>query len=226
MKCRIVLVESRLPLRNGLLLLLNAMPSVECLATFPNAASALAALPQVQPDVVITALDLPDIVGSSDATAYLRRLSPEGAPILILTNAESDELLTRCIESGAMGYVPKGAPPSLLQEIILNLASARADISAPSAHLLLDRLAHLPRKYAATFSVVHQADIRLLDLFAHGYTNKDIAEQLTLAPNDLQTRTFRLLRHIQKLYWEMQKEVQKELHSRVIDLPLRMEEAA
>ncbi len=227
MKCRIVLIESRLQTRNGLFLLLNTMPHIECLATFPNAASALAALPNVQPDVVLTALDLPDV---PDATEYIRQLSSESASILLLANSEPDELLAECIESGAMGCVYKGASPLTLQEMMLNLASARAEISAPIARLLLHNLLHLPRKRGEIFAITHDADLHCVRLFAYGYTDTDLAEQLALTPNDVKSRIFRLLQHIHALQRDFREKFQEESKREsilpIISSPLYRERAA
>ncbi|TAE29571.1 MAG: DNA-binding response regulator [Candidatus Kapaibacterium sp.] len=210
MQYRIVLIESRVELRNGLFLLFNAMPQIDCLAMFPNAASALAALPDVQPDVVLTALDLPDV---PDAAAYIRQLSCKAPPILLLKNTESDELLAESIESGAMGYLPKSSSLLVLQEMILNLASARVEISAPNAHVLLHHLLHFSGKQRESIANLLDADLYLLQLFAHGYTTNDIAEQCAYTSNDVKAHTFLLLRRIQALHRELPRRLQNERYS-------------
>jgi DNA-binding NarL/FixJ family response regulator len=197
MNCRIVLIESHSHLRNGLFLLLSAMPKIECLATFPNAASALAALPELQPDVVLTALDLPD---APDVADFLHHLSSQAAPVLILTTTESDELLAHCLESGAMGCIPKGASPEGLQRMILNLGSDYTEISAHTAQLLLQNFTRLLPKRGDAFAVLHDAEMRLLDLFARGYTTTDIAEHLMITQQDVNARTFALLRRVQEIH--------------------------
>jgi DNA-binding NarL/FixJ family response regulator len=192
MNIRVVLIESNKHIRNGLLLLLDGMPHISCLATFPSADSALAALPVLQPDVILTALDLPDAVNYAD---YLRRLSLYASPILLLSTIEHEEVLAHALQCGATGCLPKTVAPGVLANMIHHLAHNTTEISTQTAQILLRKLQQFPDKLPS----IPTSELIVLKLLADGYSVHEAAEKLRISAESVRTRLFALLHFMRHL---------------------------
>jgi DNA-binding NarL/FixJ family response regulator len=203
MNIRIVLIESNQHIRNGLVLLLNGMsqsgalesklPHISCLATFPNAASALASLPLLQADVILTALDLPDV---PDYAEYLRQLSSHSSPVLLLSTIENDDLLAHALQCGAMGCLPKSAAPALLAQTIQNLFHNTTEIPAQTAQILLREIQRIPSDTAPR---IPSSKLLILSAMAQGHSAEETARILNISPTSVRATIFELLRLIQQI---------------------------
>jgi CheY-like chemotaxis protein len=91
-----------------------------------NGASALAAIGEDQPDVVVTDLQMPEMDGLQLVTAT--RIHFPRVPVVLITAYGSEELAVRALEQGAASYVPKSQlAANLLAVVDQVLDLARGD---------------------------------------------------------------------------------------------------
>lgn len=116
---RALLVEDSAVQRRAISGLLEAS-SLEVVAC-EDGKSALAKLPEIQPDVVVADLQLPDVDGLT-LVREISRTSPE-TPVVLMTAYGSEQLVVDALRAGAASYVPKELLAKLLPGTISGLLS-------------------------------------------------------------------------------------------------------
>lgn len=97
-------------------------------ATAGDGAEALSRIAEVDPDVVVADLQMPEMDGLQLVTAM--KIHYPDVPVLLITAHGSEELAIRALEQGAASYVPKSQlSDKLLESVQRVLALARSDRS-------------------------------------------------------------------------------------------------
>src|ERR1700722_7596444 len=110
---RVVLVEHRKELCKQWVGIIETFEDIECVGTCASGEEALEHIPQINPDVVLMDIRLPQMSGI-ECTWRLKELLPT-TPIVILTVLDDDELIFRALEAGADGYLLKRSRPTGLR---------------------------------------------------------------------------------------------------------------
>src|SRR5689334_6802401 len=105
---RILVADDHPAFRAGLVDLLATTPGLEVAGQAETGEQAVAAVPTVQPDVVLMDVNMPGIDGV-EATRRIADAHPHVA-VLVLTMHDDDETVFAAIRAGARGYLLKGAP--------------------------------------------------------------------------------------------------------------------
>lgn len=125
-RCRIVLVDDHVVVRDGLAALLGLESDLEIVGTAGNVGSALTLVRSARPDLVICDLNLPGISGGQ-AVNSIRHEVP-GTAILVLSAHESLEYIRAAFNGGAVGYVCKDAPRADLLRAVRRAACGRRTV--------------------------------------------------------------------------------------------------
>lgn len=131
---RVLLVDDHQILRQVLELALDAEPDLLVVGASPDAESALAAVADLRPDVVLMDLDLPGMDGI-EATRQLTLRHPH-VRVAVLTGACTRGLVVAALEAGARGYLLKEDPLDQLLASIRAVGEGRRPIAAAARALL------------------------------------------------------------------------------------------
>lgn len=180
-KIRLLMVEDHEIVRAGLRMLLQTQPDIEIVAEASNGREAVARARELQPDVVLMDISLPDMDGFQ-ATQHIKRALPQTA-VLALTMHESDEYFFRMLQAGASGYVPKKAAPTDLVSAIRTVREGGVFLYPSLAKSLVqDYLGRArPADEHAALDGLTEREQTVLTLIADGLTNQEIAEQLSIS---------------------------------------------
>lgn len=135
---RIAVVEDDLASRKLLVSTLQADPDYVVVAEFSEGKAAVAAIPQLAPDIVLVDLGLPDISGI-DVIRRLKALDAE-CNVLVVTTFGDEKTVTSALEAGADGYLLKGTALEELRRDIRFLQSGGSPLSPMVARKLLNKL--------------------------------------------------------------------------------------
>lgn len=182
MKIRLLLVDDHAVVRMGLRMLLDGEPDFDIVGEADSASEAINRIAQLNPEVVLMDIHLPDFSGI-EATREIKRIYPETS-VIALTIHESEEYFFKMLEAGASGYVPKRAAPEELKTAIR--AAARGDVYIyPSLAKLLvkDYLGQQqPTRTQNSLDGLTSREQEVLTLLADGDSNNEIAEALSISP--------------------------------------------
>jgi DNA-binding NarL/FixJ family response regulator len=175
---RIAIVEDLLETRESLVRLLQSFPEFKCVCSCVTGEEALRLIPPARPDVILMDIFLPRMSGI-ECTMRLKTLLPE-ARILILTSADDEDMVFPALEAGADGYLLKHVEPANLREALLDLVRGGVPMTSGIARRVVN---FFHEKAKSHNEIVHLSprEKELLVLLSKGYSNKEIAEKLSLS---------------------------------------------
>ncbi|MBB2986501.1 response regulator [Terracoccus luteus] len=175
---RLFLVDDHEVVRRGLRELLETDGDLVVVGEAGSAAEALVRILPASPDVVILDARLPDGSGIDVCREVLSQDASIAA--LVLTSYDDDTALSSAVLAGASGY--------LLKDIKGNgLIAAVKRVAAGEQLIRSDDIARIRRRWARVaeddqrLGRLTAQEQRILDQMALGLTNRQIAEQLSLA---------------------------------------------
>ena len=180
---RVLIVDDQRLMRDGLRTLIELEDDLEAVGEAGNGTAALAAYAELQPDVVLMDIRMPEM----DGVEATRRICQQWPPahILILTTFDNDNYVFEGLRAGAMGYLLKDVSGAELAAAIRTVASGNALIGASVARKVLTQLARqssaTPAAAEPLAEPLSEREQEILRLVAQGYSNPQIAQELHLA---------------------------------------------
>ncbi len=182
MTIRVLIVDDHTIVRTGLRALIKGETGMELVGEATCGEEALKMARELRPDVMVLDLSLPDI----DGIQVTRRIKSEQVDVrvLILTVHEDDALLREAIRAGASGYIIKHAAELELISAIYSVKIGGLYVHPKMIQALVTepeppKLAPAPNTSPADMLTPREIDV--LRLIVQGYTNRQIAEVLTLS---------------------------------------------
>lgn len=157
-----------------------------------NGVDAMQMVRECMPDLIILDISIPKL----DGLEVLARFSAMGLPskILVLTSQTPHLFAIRCMQSGAAGYVCKQEDLSEL------LSSVKAVLSGynyfPSQALAPAAGGEDRAREIELFKLVNDRELMVLQLFAQGRSNKEIAKGMFLSNKTVSTYKTRLMQKL------------------------------
>jgi DNA-binding NarL/FixJ family response regulator len=157
-------------LREGIAAIINNQPDMRMVAQAATGNEAIQMFRQLQPDVTLMDLRLPDLSGI-DAMIAIRSDFPE-ARIIMLTTFEGDADIRRSLEAGARGYMLKNTPPKDMVDNIRHVHAGKKRIPPEVA-------AHLAEFFDG--DALTKREIDVLRHISRGNRNREIGEKLFIS---------------------------------------------
>ncbi len=189
-KIRVMVADDHPVVREGLTTMLARENDIEVLGEAQNGREAIEQARQLQPDIILMDLRMPEI----DGIEAIRRIKAENPKVkfIILTTYDNDEYIFKGIEAGARAYLLKDAPRGELFKAIRAINRGESLIEPAIAGKVLDRLAELSRQ-AQPQEALSEREFEVLNLIANGASNKLIAANLQIGESTVKT-------HIQGIF--------------------------
>ena len=178
---QILIAEDHPLFRKGMISLLSSVPDFEVVGEATTGEEAVVRAEQLQPDVVLMDLQMPEVNGI-EATRRILRDDP-GIRILVVTLFEDDDSVFVALRAGARGYVLKDSDEEEMVHAIRAVGKGEAIFSPNVATRMLAYFAASPPGGAPpqAFPTLTDREREILDLIAQGYPNPSIAKQLSLS---------------------------------------------
>jgi len=175
---KVFLLDDHEIVRRGVKDLLEAESDIAVIGEAGTAASALARIPALRPDVAVLDVRLPDGDGVS-VCREIRSRMPEVA-CLMLTSFGDDEALFDAIMAGAAGYVLKQIRGTDLVGAVRTVAGGQSLLDPEAASRVMARMRDASRRNDPLAALTGQ-ERKILELIGEGLTNRQIGERLFLA---------------------------------------------
>lgn len=191
---RIAIVDDHEMVREGLRAILQTEPDFDIVAESGSADRIVELAEQAQPDVVLLDARLPGVSGP-DACRLLASSMP-GTAVLIVSTYSDNELVNECITAGAKGYLIKDIERFSLNESIRAVHRGEGAVSPAIAGKVLDRLRDAAPADVPTDPPLSERQREILRLVAQGYSNREIAVNVTLSEHTVKSHIQEILRKL------------------------------
>jgi len=191
---RILLADDHVTVRHGLKLLIDGEPDMKVVAEASDGNEALQRARELKPDVIVMDISMPGMNGLA-ATRALKKIQSD-AVIVMLTRHGDDAYLQELLRAGASGYVLKrSAPTELLHAIRGTAAGGQYIDSTLTARVTAEFIGKEGRAKKPAGQLTDR-EAGVLRLIASGYSNKEIATQLTLSVKTVEAHKANAMRKL------------------------------
>ncbi len=193
-KLRILLADDHELVRRGIRELLRVRRGFTIVGEASNGQEAVEKSTRLKPDVAIVDISMPGLDGLQ-ATRQIRDASPT-TEVIVLTMHESDQMVRRVLDAGALGYVLKS-------DLATHLVGAVKDVSAGKL-FLTPRVSDIvlkgflkngnqaePRENSRTRPTPRE--VQVIRHLAEGKANKEIAAELGITIRTVETHRAKIM---------------------------------
>jgi len=183
---RILIADDHKMVREGLRLLMESQPDMRVVGEAANGQEALLKARELQPDVVVMDLSMPQLNGLQ-ATERMKTESP-GIKVVAITANEDESYLRQLCKVGAAGYVLKRSASDELVKAISEVAAGGVYFEASLASQALARqMTGAVAQHHSPAAELSDREKEVLVLLAWGHSNKEIAAHLKLSVKTVET---------------------------------------
>jgi len=193
-KIRVLLCDDHTLFREGITAILKDERSIEIVGEADNGREAVTKAQQLHPDVVLMDIAMPDLSGF-EATRRILQANKK-AKVLILTMYEEEEVITRCLNAGAAGYVLKDAPRAHLIHAIDVVNKGGQYLSSRALKKVVKQYVKGAQSTATGYERLSDREREVLKLLADGLALKEIAVRLVLSVKTVDAHKTNLMRKL------------------------------
>ena len=193
---RVLIADAQPVERAGFAAMLEGAHDLAVCGAANAADDAVALARDLNPDVVLVDLDLPESRGLDTA----RRLAESaGVGVIALAGEESDEDLFAALRAGARAFVLKSTEPEALVAAVRAVAAGEALLSPSCTRRLMDQYVAQPQPHEPSYEQLQELTARereVMALVAVGMRNDEIAAHFVISPATVKTHVSRALRKL------------------------------
>ncbi len=188
-----MLVDDHVLVRVSLKEMLAQFSGIKVVADVSNGEDAIKLVKEqdVTPDVILMDVKMPGM-GGFETTRKLLRINPV-FKILIVTSCEDDLVSKRFIDTGAKGYLTKGAA---LDEVVKAIQAVNAGEGYISHHILTKMVFREKSKHQLSFSGLSDREWEVVEMVLKGEKAKDIGKRLFLSPKTVNSYRYRIFKKL------------------------------
>jgi two-component system response regulator NreC len=193
-KIKVLVCDDHQLFREGVKTILNAQPTLEVVGEASDGKEAVDVAMKLNPDVVLMDISMPVLRGF-EATRRLKRARPF-IKVLILTVYGDEDLVTRCLDAGAAGYILKDTPPVQLVYAIEAVNQGQQYLSPSVLKGLVRQHISQPSGLKSGYELLSDREREILVRLAEGESLKDLATRLDLSVKTVDAHKTNLMRKL------------------------------
>lgn len=174
---RVVIADDHEHARKAIRMILESDPAFEIVGEATNGQEAIQLTEERMPDIILMDINMP-IVNGLQATGLIKEHFPY-VKIVIVTVSDDASDLFEALKKGAQGYLLKNLNSEIWLEYLHALVTDEAPMPREVAHRILQEF-HQFSGYSQNHTLT-QREQEILALVAKGWSNKEIAVQLTIS---------------------------------------------
>jgi len=190
----ILLCDDHTLFREGIKAIFKDHVSIQIVGEAGNGRMAVSKAHHLHPDLVLMDIAMPDLTGF-EATRRILKAAPK-TKVLILTMYEEEEVITRCLNAGAAGYVLKDAPRSDLIHAIDVVQRGGQYLSSRALKKVVRQHVESSRSKETGYERLSDREREVLKLLADGLSPKEIAGLLVLSVKTVDSHKTNMMRKL------------------------------
>jgi NarL family two-component system response regulator LiaR len=184
---RIVVVDDHDVVRWGLTFFLQSQQDMKLVGEARNGAEAIRLCEELLPDVVLMDILMPEMDGVQ-AIRHLHQSYPD-IKIIALTSSREEAIIKSALQAGAISYLVKTVAPEELSETIHAAFAGKRMLSRE----VTDTLIYASNRANSPHYSLTEREIDVLKLITRGYSNAEIAAELSISLSTVKFHTSSIL---------------------------------
>lgn len=172
---RVMIVDDHEVVRRGLSMFLAGFPDLSLVGEASNAQDALRICAEVQPDVILMDMMLPDTDGVT-LTRTLRTQNPT-VQVVMLTSAKDEHLVQGALNAGAIGYMLKNISVPEMVHTIREAYAGKPSFAPEVTQVLMDMARRPAPPPTPSYNLTERERV-IIGLMVKGLSNQMIADQI------------------------------------------------
>ena len=193
-RTRILICDDHTLFVEGIKAMLRNESSLEIVGEARDGRQAVELVKELKPDLLLMDVSMPDMNGF-DATQRVHELDPN-IKVLILTMHDEEELVARCLEAGAAGYIIKDAPASQLLYAIEMVTKGERYLSPVVLKQVVAGYVKNSNVPQTSYDRLSPREREVLKLLAEGLSVKEVATRLNLSVKTVDVHKTNLMKKI------------------------------
>ncbi len=181
-KLRILIADDHGLVRRGAREVLHSQPGWKVVGEAANGREAVQKAIELKPDVAVVDIGMPELDGV-EAVRQIRDAVPE-TKVLVLTMHESDQMVRRALDVGALGYLLKSDLTDCLPKAVKAIAEGKRFFLHTGGQ---------DGQRERTGARLTPREFEIVRLLAEGKTNKQIAAALQIAVRTAETHRAKIM---------------------------------
>jgi DNA-binding NarL/FixJ family response regulator len=190
----ICIIEDLIEIQKGLQSIIESDSRFKLLKCFENAENAIAQLPILKPDIVLTDINLPGKSGI-DCITEIKNEIPE-TQFIMFTIYEDNDQVFEALKAGASGYILKNTTPEKIIESLIELNEGGSPMSPKIARKVLGSFNITPNSSKVS-DLISKREQEVLELLSKGFLYKEIGDKLNITLSTVK-------RHLNHIYQKLQ----------------------
>ena len=194
---RILVADDHELVRRGILGLLRAQRGWTVVGEAMNGREAVEKANRLKPDVAILDISMPDLDGLQ-ATRRIREAVPT-TEVVVLTMHESDQMVRRVLDAGALGYVLKSDLATQLVKAVKDVSAGKQFLTPRVSDIVLKGFLKTGNQVDTTGhsqALPTPREVEIIGLLAEGKANKEIAAKLGITIRTVETHRAKIMRKL------------------------------
>ena len=182
LKKKVLIADDHALVREGIAAFLKLCDDVEVVAEASDGIEALEKTARFRPDIIIMDINMPKL-GGLETTLEIKKLYPE-IKVLVLTQYEDREYISRFLKAGVSGYLLKKAVGSDLIAALKAIVRGELYLYSSIASEVVAGYLHGGDREVCTenpYDKLSDREKQVLKLVAEGHTHKEVADMLTIS---------------------------------------------
>jgi two-component system response regulator NreC len=180
-KKKVLIADDHALVREGICAFLKLCDDVEVIAEASDGIEAVEKTGKFHPDIIIMDVNMPKL-GGLEATIEVKKMHP-GVKVLVLTQYEDREYISRFLKAGVSGYLLKKAVGSDLITALKAIGRGEIYLYSSIASEVVAGYLHGDLRIDPTdpYEKLSDREKQVLKLVAEGHTHKEIADMLSIS---------------------------------------------
>jgi DNA-binding NarL/FixJ family response regulator len=193
-RLRILVADDHELVRRGIRGLLRAQRGWRVIGEATNGREAVEKTNKLKPDVAIVDISMPDLDGLQ-ATRQIREVAPRTS-VVVLTMHESDQMVRRVLDAGALGYVLKSDLAAHLVKAVRDVSAGKLFLTPRVSDIVVKgflKNGNQPEPGESSRARPTPREVQVIRLVAEGKASKEIAAELGITLRTVETHRAKIM---------------------------------
>ena len=189
---KIIIADDHAVVRIGLRTLLEKEADFQVIGEASDGIQTINLVKLLNPDAVILDMIMPGINGI-EITRQIKKIS-SNTQVIILSMHANEAYVMETLKKGASGYVLKDSTGNDLVKAVREVIAGRRYLSPPLSERALERYIQISKNTGLDiYEVLTDREREVLALAAEGFSNAEIAENLSISQRTAEVHRFNLM---------------------------------